>query len=247
MKIRVLIAEDNASIRRWYQVSLQQAEDIELLPMAANGYEAISLAARHRPDVVVMDVEMERHDAGIIAGYQILALHPETKVIMLTVHEDDEAIFRAYEMGAVDYLFKDADTEKILGAIRDAYHGTSPIRQEIAQRMRAEFRRLKQSEHTLLQGMKMVQQLSSTERSIALMLLDGMSRSEICRCRVIEMSTLKTHIRSILQKFQLKSTRQLVAFVQTQNLRSFLELCDKEDQRRQGEKGPGSAEKGGRP
>lgn len=127
MKIRVLIAEDNESIRKWYQVSLQEAEDIDLLPMAANGYEAISLAARYHPDVVILDIEMECKDAGIMAGYQILAMNPETKIIMLTVHEDDEAIFRSYEMGAVDYLFKNASTEKILGAIRDAYHSTSPI------------------------------------------------------------------------------------------------------------------------
>lgn len=235
MKIRVLIAEDNESIRKWYQVSLQEAEDIDLLPMAANGYEAISLAARHHPDVVILDIEMECKDAGIMAGYQILAMNPETKIIMLTVHEDDEAIFRSYEMGAVDYLFKNASTEKILGAIRDAYHSTSPIREEVAQRMRAEFRRLKQSEHTLLNTMKMVQQLSHTERSIVIMLAEGMRRSEICRQRVIEMSTLKTHIRSILQKFQVKSTRQLVELVKSQNLLSFLELCEKEEKSRKEE------------
>ena len=153
----------------------------------------------------------------------------------LTVHEDDEAIFRSYEMGAVDYLFKNASTEKILGAIRDAYHSTSPIREEVAQRMRAEFRRLKQSEHTLLNTMKMVQQLSHTERSIVIMLAEGMRRSEICRQRVIEMSTLKTHIRSILQKFQVKSTRQLVELVKSQNLLSFLELCEKEEKSRKEE------------
>ena len=235
MKIRVLIAEDNESIRKWYQVSLQEAEDIDLLPMAANGYEAISLAARYHPDVVILDIEMECEDAGIMAGYQILAMNPETKIIMLTVHEDDEAIFRSYEMGAVDYLFKNASTEKILGAIRDTYHSTSPIREEVAQRMRAEFRRLKQSEHTLLNTMKMVQQLSHTERSIVIMLAEGMRRSEICRQRVIEMSTLKTHIRSILQKFQVKSTRQLVELVKSQNLLSFLELCEKEEKSRKEE------------
>ena len=189
MKIRVLIAEDNESIRKWYQVSLQEAEDIDLLPMAANGYEAISLAARYHPDVVILDIEMECKDAGIMAGYQILAMNPETKIIMLTVHEEEE----------------------------------------VAQRMRAEFRRLKQSEHTMLNTMKMVQQLSHTERSIVIMLAEGMRRSEICRQRVIEMSTLKTHIRSILQKFQVKSTRQLVELVKSQNLLSFLELCEKEE------------------
>lgn len=235
MKIRVLVAEDNESIRKWYRFTLGQAEDIELTPMGANGYEAIALTAQYHPDVVILDMEMENRDAGIYAGCQILAMQPETKIIMLTVYDDDEAVFRAFEMGAVDYLFKDASPDTILSAIRDAYHGTSPIRQEIARRIRDEFRRLKRSERTLLGNMQRVQQLSGTERSIVIMLSEGMSRSEICTQRVIEMSTLKSHIRSILQKFEVKNTRQLVEVIRSQNLLPFLEMCDKEHKSRREE------------
>ena len=117
-------------------------EDIELLPMAENGYQAVASAVLYHPDVLILDMEMESRDAGLKAGQQVLSILPETKIIMLTVYDDDATIFRAYEMGAVDYLFKNASTEKIHEAILDAYRGTSPIRQEIAQRMRQEFRRL---------------------------------------------------------------------------------------------------------
>lgn len=184
---------------------------------------------------MILDIEMECKDAGIMAGYQILAMNPETKIIMLTVHEDDEAIFRSYEMGAVDYLFKTPVRKRSLARFGMPITVRRPSREEVAQRMRAEFRRLKQSEHTMLNTMKMVQQLSHTERSIVIMLAEGMRRSEICRQRVIEMSTLKTHIRSILQKFQVKSTRQLVELVKSQNLLSFLELCEKEEKSRKEE------------
>ena len=141
MKIRVLIAEDDQSIRKWYAYSLGSMEDIELLPMAENGYQAVASAVLYHPDVLILDMEMESRDAGLKAGQQVLSILPETKIIMLTVYDDDATIFRAYEMGAVDYLFKNASTEKIHEAILDAYRGTSPIRQEIAQRMRQEFRR----------------------------------------------------------------------------------------------------------
>ena len=224
MKIRVLIAEDNESIRKWYAYALASAEDIELLPMASNGYEAVALAAIHKPDVMILDMEMESRDAGLQAGYQVVSMLPETRIIMLTVYDDDATIFRAYEMGAADYLFKDAPIDKIIEAIRDAYHGTSPIRQEIAQRMRREFRRLKRSEESLMQVVKLLRQLSGTESSIVVLLTEGLSRAEICERRFIEMSTLKSHIRNILQKMQVKNTSELVELVRHENLLPYLRM-----------------------
>lgn len=226
MSIRVLIAEDNESIRKWYDYALGTAEDIELLPMATNGYEAVALAAMHKPDVVILDMEMESRDAGLQAGYQILNMQPDTRIIMLTVYDDDATIFRTYEMGAVDYLFKDAPTETVLQAIRDAHQGTSPIRQEIAQRMRKEFRRLKRSENALMQAARTVRQLSGTESSIVILLAEGLSRKEICERRFIEMTTLKTHIRNILQKMQAKNVNELVELVRQENLLPYLKTCE---------------------
>lgn len=225
MPIRVQIAEDDPSLRKWYAFVLEKAQEIELLPMASSGYEAVALAAIHKPDVVILDIEMESHDAGLQAGAQIMTLLPSAKIIMLTVYDDDATIFRAYEMGAVDYLIKDASVEKIISAIQDAHNGTSPIRKEIAQRMRQEFRRLKQNEDSLLHSAAIIRRLSNTESSIVVMLAKGMSRTEICDTRYITMSTLKTHIRNILQKMQLPDTNALVALVQRENLLPYLEMC----------------------
>lgn len=85
MKIRVLIAEDDQSIRKWYAYSLGSMEDIELLPMAENGYQAVASAVLYHPDVLILDMEMESRDAGLKAGQQVLSILPETKIIMLTV------------------------------------------------------------------------------------------------------------------------------------------------------------------
>lgn len=223
MGIKVLIAEDSESIRKWYQHALGSVADITLLPMAKSGYEAVAFFAMHQPDVLILDMEMESRDAGLQAGYQVLAMKPDSKIIMLTVYDDDATIFRTYEMGAVDYLFKTASPESIVQAIRDAYHGTSPIRQEIAQRMRREFRRLKQGEEALMRSIMLVVQLSPTESGIVAMLVEGFSRKEICERRFIEISTLKSHIRSILQKMQVRNTEELVALVQQENLLPYLQ------------------------
>lgn len=222
MKIRVLLADDDESIRKWYSYVFSQTEDIELLPMAKNGYEAVSLAAMHKPDVVILDVEMEIRDSGLMAGRQILSMMPETKIIILTVYDDDATIFRAYEMGVTDYLFKDAPAEKVIGAVRDAYSDTTPIRQEIAKRMRSEFKRLKENEDRLIDFLRMIRQLSNAECEILLLLADGMSRQGICDRRCIEMSTLKTHIRTILHKMNARNTKELVSLIYRQNLLPYI-------------------------
>ena len=223
MAIRVLIAEDSESIRKWYQYALGSISDIELLPMAKSGYEAVAFFAMHQPDVLILDMEMESRDAGLQAGYQVLAMKPDTKIIVLTVYDDDATIFRTYEMGAVDYLSKNATPENIAQAIRDAYHGTSPIRQEIAQRMRNEFRRLKQGEDALMRAIMLAAQLSPTESGIVIMLAKGISRKEICEQRFIEMSTLKSHIRNILQKMKVRNAEDLIALVKRENLLPYLQ------------------------
>lgn len=230
MSIRVLIAEDDPSIRKWYAFSLRNVPDIKLLPIASSGYEAVALAAVHKPDVIILDIEMESHDSGLQAGRQIIKILPDVKIIMLTVYDDDINIFRSYEMGAVDYLIKDASVEKIIEAIHDAYQGTSPIRKEIAQQMRREFRRLKQSEDSLLHSTTIIHQLSATESSITVMLVQGMSRQEICDKRFISMNTLKSHIRNILQKLQVADTGALVAMVKNENLLPYLTMYSDMDE-----------------
>lgn len=226
MPIRLLLADDSESIRKWYAYVFSQEKEIDLLPMASTGYEAISFAAMYHPDVIILDMEMENRDSGLIAGQQILAMNPEAKIIMLTIYDDDATIFRTYEMGAIDYLFKDAPFEDVIEAVRNAYHDTTPIRQEIAKRMRSEFRRLKENENSLLELLKIVRQLSSAESNIVIMLANGMSRQEICQERCIEMSTLKTHIRMILRKMNVSNTRELVTLVKKKKLLEYIRNSD---------------------
>lgn len=224
MSIRVLMADDNESLRKWYAYALSQDEEIELLPMASNGYEAVSLAAIHKPDVIILDVEMELRDSGLMAGRQILSMQPDAKIIILTVYDDDATIFRAYEMGVIDYLFKDAPVKKLIEAIKNAHSDTTPIRHEIAKRMRSEFRRLKHSEDSLMHFLRMIRQLSDTECDVVIMLASGMSRQEICKQRFIEMSTLKTHIRTILRKMQVSNTTELVSLIEQENLLPYIKV-----------------------
>lgn len=106
--IKVLIAEDVEPIRKRYVNILNSHSGIEVVGQCATGEEACTLALQLHPDVILMDIEMESKDAGIRATGQILSDMPETKVIILTVYEEDDMIFSAFQLGACDYILKGA-------------------------------------------------------------------------------------------------------------------------------------------
>jgi len=209
-KIKVLVAEDIESIRKRYCSIFAKDPSIIVCGTAKNGYEAVMLAALHKPDVVLMDLEMEDKEAGIRATREILRQFPDMKVVVLTVYEEDEMIFSAFQAGAVDYLIKNAAPSEIVNAVKDAYHNRSPIRPAVAEKIRREFQRTKINEYNYLNNIRILLQLTHTEIDILDLLAQGKSRKEICDIRYVEMSTLKSQIHSILKKFGKESIDDVI-------------------------------------
>ena len=168
------------------------------------------MAALLRPDVILMDVEMESRWAGFEATREILRQFPDIKIIVLTVASDDATVFQAFQCGVVDYLMKTASGPEMVSAVQDAYSGNSPIRPVIAEKIRREFRRMKNSESSLLIDLQISSQLTNTEIDILNLFLQGKTRAEICRIRHVELSTVKTQIHSILKKFNKDSVSEVL-------------------------------------
>lgn len=208
--IRVLIADDMEPLCKKYEKYINNEEHMEVVGLAGSGKEAVKLAYELKPDIVLMDIEMETKTAGLVASEQILAELPETKIIILTVYEEDELVFEAFQNGITDYLIKNADSLEIIACIQDAYDGCSPIRPVIAEKIRREFRRIKKSEQSFLYCLHIMTQMTQTERDILELLSQGYSRADICRIRCVELSTVKTQIKSILKKFNKKTTAEVV-------------------------------------
>ena len=225
--IRVLIAEDNPSLVRRYEMILRKDPSFELVGSAGSGYEAVLLAAIHKPDVILMDIEMESRESGIIASRQILAQLPSIRIIILTVYEDDEFVFSAFKAGVIDYLLKNASPEEVIRSVKDAYHGCSPIRPIIADKIRREFMRVKKREDSYLYHMNWVMELSGSEIAILLLLAQGKTRRQICQERQVELSTVKTQIRNILRKLQFRSVQEAVDIIRDYNLVEFLRQAQK--------------------
>ncbi len=221
-KIRVLIAEDMEPIRRKYVKIINASEDLEVVSDVGSGEEAVEQAKETKPDVILMDIEMETPDAGIRATQSILQDNPDVRIIILTVYEEDELIFTAFQLGVCDYILKNASQDEIIRSIHNAYENNCPLRPEIASRILGEFKRVRSYETSFLYAVNIVSSLTTTELEILGLLLEGKSRREVCRLRQVEMSTVKTQIHNILQKFDKTSMDEVIDLINKMNLNDFI-------------------------
>jgi len=219
--IKILIVDDMESIRKKFLRILGKRPDMK--PYAAqNGYDAMLTVANDAPDIILMDIEMETPLAGLLACQSIYRSNPEIKMIILTVHEDDTIIYKAFQAGIVDYLLKSSSEDEIVKAILDAYNDRTSLQPKIANKLRQEFKRIKDNEDSMVYILNVITQLTPTEIDILKLLNAGMGQKEIAQMRCIELSTMKTHINHILKKFDMKRTSHVLEVIQKVGLFSLL-------------------------
>ncbi|MBL6276119.1 response regulator transcription factor [Micromonospora fiedleri] len=191
--IRVLLVDDQHLIRAGLRMLCESAPDIEVVGEADNGREAVSLAARLRPDVVVMDLRMPGVD-GITATSRILADRPATRVLVLTTFGDDDHLYPALTAGACGFLLKDAPPTDLLDGIRRAAAGDSPFSQEVLRRL------VHRAVHARTGSPEPVGGLSAREQEVLRLVAEGLSNAEIAERLHIGVTTVKTHITSLMTK-----------------------------------------------
>lgn len=185
--MRVLISDDHPVVRAGVRGMLSGEPGFEVVAEAADGAEAVELAGRHRPDVVLMDLRMPRMD-GVAATEKIRATSPETQVLILTTYESDADILRAVEKGASGYLLKDAPREELFGAVRAAAEGKSPLAPAVAARLVERLRT--PPEETL----------SPREIEVLELVAKGTSNKQIAKALWISETTVKTHLLHVFDK-----------------------------------------------
>ena len=185
---------------------------------AEPGVQAVELAEKEATDIILMDIEMETINAGILAAEKIRDKNSEQKIIFMTAHETNEMIITAMGTGAVDYLVKGEDSEEILSHIRNAFAGRATMNSRIQETIMREYSRLQRSERSLLFFIHNVSQLTAAERELVKLLLEGMKVKEIAQVRCVEMITVKTQIKSLLRKFGCSRTKEIVSMIRDLNL-----------------------------
>ena len=206
-KIRILLADDHAVVREGTKELLDHEDDLEVIAEACNGKEAVQLAVRDRPDVVIMDFAMPELN-GIEATRQIKAIAPTIATLVLTAYDSDQYIFGFLEAGAAGYLLKDVHVDELIKAIRAVHAGESVLHPSIARKVidRLFLSGEKRSEGSALG------QLTERELDVLKLAARGMSNREIALELDISSRTVQTHLNNVFGKLDVGSRIEAVIY-----------------------------------
>jgi DNA-binding NarL/FixJ family response regulator len=222
--IRIVIAEDQAVVRRGAAVLLSMEPDMEVVGQARNGAEAVELAQLLKPDVMLMDLHMPIK-SGVAATREITQLLPHTQILVLTTLDDDETVFEAVRAGAHAYLLKDAEEEELLETVRALRRGESRLTPQIARKVMDQFRRLSEagtvarpSPRTASMGestappadaLNEKDALSEKEEKVLEHLCAGMSNRQIAQALFLAEGTVKNYVSRIMEKLHANTRTEL--------------------------------------
>jgi DNA-binding NarL/FixJ family response regulator len=205
---RVLIVDDDGLMRAGLVELLSNDPTIDIVGQAATGREAIEQTRRLAPDVVLMDVRMPDLD-GIAATRELSRVAPAARVLILTTFEQDDYIFGALRAGASGFLLKRARPEELIAAVHTIAAGDSLLSPSVTRRV---IDRLAQQPTPELTDQTKLDELTPREREVLELIARGMSNREIASALVVEESTIRTHVKRILMKLDLRDRVQAVIF-----------------------------------
>jgi two-component system nitrate/nitrite response regulator NarL len=205
--IRILLVDDQLLFRKGLRALLDDQEDMEVVGEAADGLQALDRARAAAPDVVLMDIHMPVCN-GVEATRKIKLELPETKVVALTVSDEDDDLFEAIKSGAEGYLLKDLRPEELYDLLRGVMKGETPISPAVASKLLSEFRTRPRRDLPETPGWD----LTARELEVLQLVTSGLSNAEIAaRLHIVE-GTVKNHLHNILEKLHLENRVQAAAY-----------------------------------
>ncbi len=213
--IRVIVADDHAVFRRGLEMVLESEPDIDVVAEAGDGKEATELAVEHMPDLVLMDVRMPAH-GGIEATKAIKDAVPHSKILMLTISDEEEDLYDAIKAGASGYLLKEISIEEVADAIRKVHAGQSLISPSMASKLLNEFAAMAKKDEQKQQ--MPAPRLTDREMEVLALVAQGLNNRDIAKELFISENTVKNHVRNILEKLHLHSRMEAVVYAVREKL-----------------------------
>jgi two-component system NarL family response regulator len=203
--VSVLVVDDHRLMREGTAALLRADERVEVAGLARDGREALALAARRAPDVVLLDLDMPEL-GGLETCAALRERHPAMEVLILTVSERDDDLYAALRLGAAGYLLKDMPPNELVQAVLEAGRGEPRIAPRLARRMLAEFG------GGGARAADPLAVLSAREREILGLVAEGLRNREIAERLFLSEATVKTHVRNVLKKLRFRNRAQAAAF-----------------------------------
>ncbi len=198
--IKVLVVDDHELVRHGLAMLLGGADDIDLVGLATDGAEALTLVEEHHPDVVLMDLSMPGMD-GVEATRRISSTYPSTAVVVLSSFSERRTVLEAIDAGAAGYLLKDGGMDDILRAVRAAAQGESPLAPRAAQAILS------------ARPARQMPELSVREREVVDYVVEGLRNREIAERMGITEKTVKTHLTHVYQRLAVDTRAEMIAAV----------------------------------
>ncbi|HEY5583800.1 MAG TPA: response regulator transcription factor [Ruminiclostridium sp.] len=213
-KIKVMIADDHAMVRQGLKTILELEDDIIVVAQASNGEEAISLARAQKPDVILMDINMP-----ILNGLQAIKILKDEdsryKIIVLTLHQDREYLFKTLQLGCEGYVLKDAESSVLIDAIRSVFQDQTYIQQNMTVELVKEFNRV-----TMIEKDKSItNNLTKREIEVLKLIAEGMINKEIAKKLFISEKTVKNHNSNIFKKLDINDRTQAAIYAFKHNIK----------------------------
>jgi DNA-binding NarL/FixJ family response regulator len=205
--IRLLLVDDHGLFRKGLVSLLQRESEFQVIGEAENGAEAIRKAKQLKPDLVLMDIHMPGTD-GIEATRRIREMLPSTRVVILTVSEDDKDLFEGIKCGAHGYLLKKLEPEELYAMLRGVFEGEAPISRTTASKILSEFA----VQARRKAAAQIEEELSAREKDVLQCLASGLTNKEIGNKLGIAENTVKNHLKNILAKLHLENRVQAATF-----------------------------------
>ncbi|WP_255639677.1 response regulator [Aquibacillus saliphilus] len=214
--IKILLVDDHAVVRMGLKVLLNAVPDMEVVGEASEGNEGIEKALDLTPDVVLMDLSMPHGKDGLSATSELKKLLAKTSILILTMHDDEEYLFRAIQAGASGCVLKSAPHEELISAIKSVCNGDAYLHAAATKRLMEEYLGSVKSD-----GSDNYQLLSDREKEVLTLIAKGYANKDIGEQLIISVKTVETHKSNLMDKLQMKTRPELVAYALKKGLLGY--------------------------
>lgn len=215
--MKIIIADDHAVVRSGFSMIINYQQDMEVVATAADGLEAYQKVAKHRPDILLLDISMPPGESGLITTGKIHADFPQTKILILTMYEEEEYMFHVLKNGASGYILKNAPDVELLHAIRVVYEGGTYIHPKMATSLVKEL----VDDHSNPFSDDPFHVLSKRELEILPLVAKGYGNKDIAEKLFISVKTVEAHKAKIMEKLDLKTRPEIVEYAFKKKLLEF--------------------------